>query len=132
MGRLPNVCGGIMKAIIITPRPVDGTLGNSITAQRWADILRTLGHDVTVAGDWAGEDYDLLIGLHARRSHATIKRFREAYPARPAILALTGTDLYRDLPASSEARESLSLATRIVALQEAAREELDIEARAKT
>ena len=121
-----------MKTIIVTPRPVDSTLGNSITARRWADILRTLGHEVAVATEWAGEDYDLFIGLHARRSNATIKKFRQAYPDRPVIVALTGTDLYRDLPDNSEARDSLFVATRIVALQDAALERLDDEARAKT
>jgi putative glycosyltransferase (TIGR04348 family) len=118
--------------LIVTPEPPDSTLGNSITAQRWANLLGTLGHQVSILNEWNGEGCDLLIALHARRSHDTIERFHEAHPTRPLIVALTGTDLYGDLPENAEARHSLSLATRIVALQEAARHQLDESARAKT
>jgi len=44
---------------------------------------------------------------------------------------LTGTDLYRDLPAAADARHSLECASRIVVLQEAALGRLDAAARAK-
>src|SRR5262249_2561932 len=60
------------------------------------------------------------------------ERFHQAYPNKPLIVALTGTDLYGDLPGNAEARHSLELATRIVVLQEAARHQLDDAARAKT
>lgn len=121
-----------MRILVITPEPPETTLGNSITAMRWTGILRTLGHHVEVTQEWDRQDVDLLVALHARRSHPSIVRFRLAYPERPLIVALTGTDLYRDLPADPDARRSLALATRIVALQDAARAELDDEARAKT
>jgi glycosyltransferase involved in cell wall biosynthesis len=58
-----------------------------------------------------------LIALHARRSFASIARFHSDHPNKPIILALTGTDLYGDLSPGSHAHESLTLATRIVALQ---------------
>lgn len=121
-----------MKIVIVTPESLDTTLGNSITAGRWAGILRTLGHEVEIAREWNGQDCDLLVALHTRRSHESIQRFGNAQPDRPLVAALTGTDLYRDLPTNTEARQSLLLATRIVALQNAALDRLDEEARAKT
>ena len=132
MGRVPDLRRGRMKILIVTPEAPGTTLGNSITADRWTKILGSLGHHVSAARDWTGEEYDLLIGLHARRSHAAIEHFRQAYPRKPVIVALTGTDLYRDLPGSAEARKSLSLAARIIVLQDAARQALDAEARTKT
>ena len=57
---------------------------------------------------WQGEACDALIALHARRSHESIVRY--ASTKKPLIVTLTGTDLYRDLPDSAEARESLELA----------------------
>ncbi len=68
---------------------------------------------------WEGERADALIALHARRSAESIARFAaEAGPRRMAVV-LTGTDLYKDLPAGNrEAARSLDLADRIVVLQE--------------
>src|SRR5262249_12895114 len=80
---------------------------------------------------WSGEECDMLIALHARRSHPSIQLFRRAHPLRPLIVALTGTDLYRDLRSSADARESLIVATRLVVLQAAALDELDNAMRAK-
>src|SRR5205085_5399867 len=99
---------------------------------RWAGILRTLGHHVDIERSWSGEDCDLLIALHAQRSRPSIEQFRHFHPLRPLILALTGTDLYRDLRLPGAGHLSLELATRIVGLQEAACNELDDDARAKT
>ena len=55
--------------------------------------------------------------MHARRSHAVIARWRDRFPDRPLAVALTGTDLYRDLPDDPEARDSLMLADRLIVLQ---------------
>ena len=117
-----------MKIVIVTPEAPGTTLGNAVTADRWSGILRGLGHQVEITREWVPEikdDCDLLVALHARRSHKSIVRFRRCYPERPLIVALTGTDLYGDLPANPEARASLELAARIVALQEAARDQLE-------
>ena len=48
------------------------------------------------------------------------------------MVTLTGTDLYKDLPASREARESLRLADRVIVLQEDALRLLDGNTRKKT
>lgn len=73
-----------------------------------------------------------MLALHARRSHASIKRFAECCPELPLIVALTGTDLYRDIRNDRGAQESLRLATRLVVLQEMGLNELAPELRAKT
>ncbi|MDX1376847.1 MAG: selenoneine biosynthesis selenosugar synthase SenB, partial [Burkholderiales bacterium] len=109
---------------IVTPAGAGTRTGNRHTAQRWARLLRALGHRVRVRVDWDGTPADLLLALHARRSHASIEAFCRAHPRRPCVVVLTGTDLYRDLPGSREARRSLALATRIVVLQDDARRRL--------
>ena len=81
--------------------------------------------------DWSGGQADILIALHARRSHPSIQRFGAAHPNRPLVVALTGTDLYRDIRSDEDARESLELATRLILLQEKGLEELEPRHRAK-
>jgi putative glycosyltransferase (TIGR04348 family) len=55
--------------------------------------------------------------MHARKSAASVKRYRHDRNAAPLIVALTGTDLYHDLPDSAAAQESLRLADHLVVLQ---------------
>lgn len=114
-----------MRIGIVTPAPPRSKYGNRVTALRWAGILRSLGHRVKVALTYEREGYDLLIALHARRSYPSVWRFHQDHSNRPLIVALTGTDLYDDLPRSRAAQKSLALATRIVALQPKARDELN-------
>lgn len=109
------------RITIVTPAGAGTRTGNRHTAQRWARMLRALGHRVSVCVDWDGRPADLLLALHARRSHASIEAFASTHPERPRVVVLTGTDLYRDLPRSREARRSLALATRIVVLQDDAK-----------
>jgi putative glycosyltransferase (TIGR04348 family) len=115
LGRIPNLRA--LKIAIVTPAPPGTTGGNRVTAERWARLLRGLGHRVVVATAWRGQRSDVLVALHARKSHPSIARFRRRHPKAPVVVALTGTDLYHDLRASGTARRSLSLATRIVVLQ---------------
>ena len=121
-----------MKIALVTPaRPVAHS-GNRNTAERWALLLRELGHQVRVQTLWDGAPADLMIALHARRSHAAVAAFARAYPARPLVLMLTGTDLYHDIKTSDKARRSLQLATRLVVLQERGPAELARTLRKKT
>jgi len=113
-----------MKIQIVTPAPAESTLGNRITAERWARIFRQLGHRVSISQQYDEQPADLLVPLHARRSHSAIARFHHLHPDAPIVLALTGTDVYRDIHKSSRARESLALADRIVVLQPRALREL--------
>lgn len=109
---------------IVTPAGAGTRNGNRHTALRWASLLRGAGHRVRVMLEWTGEPCDLLIALHAKRSHASILAFRKEFPGKKLVVALTGTDLYRDLPASREAKQSLQLADRVIVLQDAALAEL--------
>jgi putative glycosyltransferase (TIGR04348 family) len=102
---------------LITPDWGDLPSGNSITAIRYARILKRLGHRVKMACCYDGSPCDLMIALHARRSHRSIRLFRKLYPESPLILVLTGTDLYRDIRGNTNAQESLLMATRLVVLQ---------------
>jgi putative glycosyltransferase (TIGR04348 family) len=121
-----------MNITIITPaRPVARS-GNRNTAVRWATLLRELGHRVRVEMTWNGKPTDLMLALHARRSHASIARFKAAHPGRPLVLALTGTDLYRDIRTDRDARESMRLADRMIVLQDMGPAELEPALRAKT
>ncbi len=120
-----------MKIHLVTPAPPGSHHGNRTTALRWARLVGELGHRVEVAQEWAGEECDVLVALHARRSFPSIERFRRARPEAPLIVALTGTDLYADLATSPEARSSLTLATWLVTLQPLAVDVLPASARQK-
>jgi putative glycosyltransferase (TIGR04348 family) len=121
-----------MKIAIVTPAPPDSRYGNRITAVRWARILRRLGNRVSISQRYDGEPYDLLVALHARKSHSSIINFRRRNPSAPIIVALTGTDLYRDIRRNHQAQESLDISTRIVVLQPKAIEKLRPNWRKKT
>jgi putative glycosyltransferase (TIGR04348 family) len=113
-----------MKIEIVTPARVGSTSGNRITSERWAKILKNLGHRVLISQEYDNQSPDLLVALHARRSHSSIVRFRQHRPNTPIILALTGTDVYRDIRKNSRARKSLDIADRIIVLQPDALKEL--------
>ena len=113
-----------MKISLITPAGRGLRNGNRATAERWAGFLRELGHEVVLEEAWDGEGSDLIVALHARRSYPSIKRYATAYPERPLIVALTGTDLYRDIHSDETAGESLELATALIVLQDTGLEEL--------
>src|SRR5947209_17369979 len=100
-----------MKIGIVTPAPPDSLHGNRITALRWARILRRLGNRVSILQTYDGKPYDLLVALHARRSHPSIINFQCQHAKAPVIVALTGTDLYRDLRTNRLARKSLRVAS---------------------
>lgn len=114
----------VANVLIVTPAPPGSRAGNRHTATRWSGILRHLGCRVGIRTEWSGQDCDVLVALHARKSHHALLEFRQRHPHRPALLALTGTDLYRDIRENPEAAASLELATRLIVLQEAALDEL--------
>lgn len=120
-----------MKITLVTPARPGSHHGNRHTAARWATLLRGLGHHVRVVLAWDGAPADLMIALHARRSHDSVSRFAAAHPDRPLVLVLTGTDLYRDIKFDAGARHSLRLATRLVVLQEQGFAELGTEMQRK-
>src|SRR5688572_16865621 len=119
------------RICIVTPARAGTRNGNRHTSQRWAGFLREAGHRVAVRTQWQGEACDLLLALHADRSHESLMRFTKQEPGKPLIVVLTGTDLYRDLPRSRKARESLRMADRLIVLQEDALRLLDAGSRRK-
>jgi putative glycosyltransferase (TIGR04348 family) len=120
-----------LKIVIATPGDSRLTTGNRVTAQRWARILRGLGHLVSIVPEWRGGAGDVLVALHARKSFPSIDRFRRERPEAPLVVALTGTDLYGDIRTSARARRALALATRVIVLQREGLRELPLPVRAK-
>jgi len=117
-----------MKIALVTPAGPGTRNGNRHTALRWAAFLRAAGHRVSVSTEETSSAADLMLALHARRSHASIRSFAIG---KPLVVALTGTDIYRDMRTSKEAQESLQLAHRLVVLQPKAAEELAARLRKK-
>lgn len=110
-----------MKIVLITPQGPTTRTGNRIAASRWARILRRLGHRVRVAAGWNGEPADLMVAIHAWRSAKAIARFKARHPERPAILQLSGTDIYDYIKRDpGPTLRSMVLADRLVALNELA------------
>ena len=115
MKPLPLLC-------LVTPALADANNGNWQTARRWARVLS--GHyRVRVAKTWTGktvEDQsdDGLLALHARRSADAVAAWAKLRPGRPLALALTGTDLYKDILDNPQAQNSLQLAQCLIVLQE--------------
>jgi putative glycosyltransferase (TIGR04348 family) len=121
-----------MKIAITVPQSAVPRSGNRHTAARWARFLKAMRHRVRVVTEWRGGTDDLLLALHARKSFSSVLRFSERRPEAPIIVALTGTDLYRDIRTSPEARQSLGLAARLIVLQEEGLRELSPFLRRKT
>jgi putative glycosyltransferase (TIGR04348 family) len=113
-----------MKIALITPYPSSCRSGNSITAIRYARLLKSLKHELLLSQEYDGRPCDMMIALHARRSFNSIRRFHQECPDKPLIVVLTGTDLYRDIHRSSKARLALEMATRLVVLQRLGLEQL--------
>ncbi|SFM17082.1 Glycosyltransferase involved in cell wall bisynthesis [Rugamonas rubra] len=108
---------------IVSPASAKANNGNWQSAKRWARFLRTR-YRVTIAQQWPASDGDagdtapdLLIALHARRSAAALAAFHQAWPQRPTVLLLTGTDLYRDIQHDASAQAALRQASALVVLQ---------------
>lgn len=116
---------------IVSPALAQANNGNWQTARRWAQFLRTR-YQADIASDWPDRPVPgLLIALHARRSAAPLARFVAAYPDRPSVLVLTGTDLYRDIHGDPDAQASLERASALVLLQPAGLAELPPHLRSK-
>jgi putative glycosyltransferase (TIGR04348 family) len=112
--------------------PVPGIRGgNRVTALRWAAVLRRLQCKVFVEESWSGRECDVLVALHARRSRSSVLRFKGEHPARPLIVAATGTDIFGDAADGGAALASFELADRIIVLQPRAIDQLPESARAR-
>jgi putative glycosyltransferase (TIGR04348 family) len=119
------------RIVVVTPAPAGSTVGNRVTAERWARTLRELGTDAVVVERWLGEPADALVALHAVKSLDSIERW---HAARPLVVGLAGTDVYGGLAEHAPALAALRRADRIVALQPLAAAALpaDLRARVRT
>ena len=119
----PQIC-------IVTPALASANNGNWQNAKRWSQMLR-LQYLVGLVDQWQGEPAELLVALHARRSADSIERWATQRPGQPLAVVLTGTDLYRDIHADTNAQRSLALADRLIVLHERAIDDLPAQHRAK-
>jgi len=121
------------RILIVSPALARANNGNWQTASRWVRFLRGV-HEAEVTDAWQSGDRapDLLIALHARRSAPSIAAFAAAHPDKPTLLVLTGTDVYRDIHDSPEARASLQRAAALVVLQDDAINQLPASLRSGT
>lgn len=120
-----------MRVALICPAPPRSLLGNRITAGRWQRMLRELGHRVFIETEATTRPCDLLIALHARKSAEAVRLSRARFPGRPIAVALTGTDLYRDIHHDESAQRSLELADRLIVLHGGGADELPRRLRSK-
>jgi putative glycosyltransferase (TIGR04348 family) len=111
-----------LSVLILTPALADANNGNYRTAARWAALLSSdsaVIREVALAKSWQGEQADVVIVLHARRSATSVAAIKAAAPKLPVIVALTGTDLYKDVPAGdADALHSLALSDGLIVLQD--------------
>jgi putative glycosyltransferase (TIGR04348 family) len=113
-----------LKILVVTPAPRGSRKGNRVSAERWARLLRELGHDVRVREHFDGRRCDVAFVLHARRCADDLRDLRLRCPDARVVLCLTGTDLYDDIHHDARARESLYLTDALLVLQELAAKQL--------
>ena len=119
-------------AAIVHPDVEGAATGNRTTAERWARLLENRGWTVRLSPDWDGGPCDVLIALHARKSHAAVARIRRERPEIPVVVAGAGTDLECDLPAGdADTLASFQSADRIVVFHDLAPALLPQECRAR-
>ncbi|MYF64982.1 MAG: TIGR04348 family glycosyltransferase [Chloroflexi bacterium] len=114
---------------LVTPAPPYSRNGNRVTANRWAGILRSLGHRVSISQEYGGQDFDLLVAIHALRSAESVAAFKAHRPDSPVVVLLAGTDVYG--PLYEEGGPVLDAADRLVTLQRLAVDELREEHKGK-
>ncbi len=103
--------------VIVTPALADANNGNWQTARRWGRMLSG-AYRVRLASSWDEGDEAVMVALHARRSAASVARWRSQRPWAPLVVVLTGTDLYRDIAGDASAQASLRLADRLIVLNQ--------------
>ncbi len=82
-----------LRIQMLCPAPPGSRNGNRITALRWTRLLRSLGHRVEISHDLGdreiGSRADVVVLLHAAKCAAAARIYRENYPNRPLVVALT-------------------------------------------
>lgn len=107
-----------MSIIISSAYSLDSQKGNSITARRISSLLGKAGQNARAICDEQLPACDTLIALHATKTLHHSRRFKRDNPQGNLIIYLTGTDLYRELPAGNpDFFEALELADYLVVSQ---------------
>jgi putative glycosyltransferase (TIGR04348 family) len=125
------------SVVIISPALQDANNGNWQTARRWAQML-SKQHRTRIIMAWQPDSDvvcqsdEIMIALHARRSAASIAAWQQQRGSRSLIVALTGTDLYRDIHTDTLAQHSLDAAGQLIVLQELGIQSLPQRHRPKT
>ncbi|MEO5702082.1 MAG: selenoneine biosynthesis selenosugar synthase SenB [Casimicrobiaceae bacterium] len=122
------------RVVIATPYLAAANNGNWRTAARWARLLAQDYEVIVQASDAPlPRACDTLIALHARRSRTAVARWREEGRDGAVVVALTGTDLYRDISEHDpDAVASLAAADGLIVLQEHALTAVPARYRSKT
>lgn len=132
----------VKQIVIVSPYLVDANNGNWQTARRWQILLQSgagsaaasTQFKVRIVTHWPdgplAEHDDCMLALHARRSAPAIAQWAQSR-GRALAVALTGTDLYRDIRTDPQAQASLQFAQRLVLLQELGPEALPPALRAR-
>jgi putative glycosyltransferase (TIGR04348 family) len=121
------------RGVIVSPALADANNGNWQTARRWQRLLSP--HSARIVRQWPdalADGDEFMLALHARRSAASVQAWHQRHGGRGLGLALTGTDLYRDIAHDALAQRSLALAASLVVLQPLGVDALPVEFRAKT
>lgn len=117
-----------VNVALITPAAPGSRAGNRATASRWAKLLKPLNFHVSL---YVPEDApparspDLILVLHAWRSHDAIRAWKQAHPDCPLILVLTGTDVYRFQHSDPDrVYQSMDVADALIGLHDCLSEDL--------
>jgi putative glycosyltransferase (TIGR04348 family) len=121
-----------LEILLVNPASTETRKGNHVTSDRWAHHFETLGHQVKVETDYQPGDWDVMVALHAYKSAGAIRTFEREHPHAQLVVALTGTDVYRDLQREESARDSIRRADDLVLLQPLARKQLPDDLTART
>jgi putative glycosyltransferase (TIGR04348 family) len=108
-----------LHVVIVSPALSNANNGNWQTANRWRQMLATNFHCriiPTWPDKYANQD-DVMIALHARKSADSVAAWYSAHGGTQLVLALTGTDLYRDIQTDPRAQASLAMASKLIVLQ---------------
>lgn len=122
-----------MRVLIVTPYPLSGSNGNTITAKRLETILDIPPIRAEALHTHTPPPADILINLHATKTFPAAKHFKATNPNAKLITLITGTDLNQHLPAKHpHIAPALELADVIVVPHHHALPELPTSVHAKT
>ena len=110
------------RIVIVSPALADANNGNWQTARRWQQLLSSQrsAYFARIVRQWPddlAQHDEVMLALHARRSADALQAWHAQHGQRGLGLALTGTDLYRDIQHDAAAQQSLALARSLVVLQ---------------